>query len=71
MIASGRIGRDEDVVAILTGHALKDPDYTVNYHRGALVFKDAEGTTHQFRSTFSSLLIQVAPERDAILAALN
>ena len=26
------IDPDEDVVAILTGHQLKDPEYTVNYH---------------------------------------
>jgi threonine synthase len=71
MIDSGRIDPDEDVVAILTGHALKDPDYTVNYHRGVLVFRNAAGTTHQLRSTFSSPLIPVAAERDAILAALD
>lgn len=28
------IGRDERVVCILTGHALKDPDAVVNYHAG-------------------------------------
>ncbi len=30
------VERDEDVVAILTGHVLKDPDYTVRYHLGEL-----------------------------------
>ncbi len=30
------IDRDEDVVAILTGNVLKDPDYTVRYHLGDL-----------------------------------
>ncbi|MEK7450349.1 MAG: threonine synthase, partial [Patescibacteria group bacterium] len=28
--------KNETVVAILTGHILKDPDYTVRYHRGEL-----------------------------------
>lgn len=30
------IDPDEDVVAILTGHQLKDPEYTVNYHQDNL-----------------------------------
>jgi threonine synthase len=32
--AEGVIGSDERVVCILTGHALKDPSATVNYHMG-------------------------------------
>jgi threonine synthase len=31
-----RIDPGEDVVAILTGHVLKDPDYTIRYHSGEL-----------------------------------
>ena len=31
-----RIDPDEDVVAILTGNVLKDPDYTLRYHSGEL-----------------------------------
>lgn len=34
LIEEGVIGRDERVVCILTGHQLKDPDATVNYHTG-------------------------------------
>jgi threonine synthase len=34
LIDEGVIGRDERVVCILTGHALKDPDATVKYHTG-------------------------------------
>jgi threonine synthase len=36
LAAAGKIGRDESVVAVLTGHVLKDPDYVNNYHRGTL-----------------------------------
>ena len=35
------IQRDEDVVAVLTGNLLKDPDYIYHYHTGQL--KDPEG----------------------------
>ncbi len=33
-MADGTIGKDEDVVCILTGHELKDADVTVKYHTG-------------------------------------
>jgi threonine synthase len=32
LVASGRADRSEDVVCVLTGHMLKDADYTVDYH---------------------------------------
>lgn len=34
--AAGVIPPDADVVAVLTGHVLKDPDYIYRYHTGAL-----------------------------------
>ncbi len=36
LVAAGTIARDARVVAILTGHVLKDPDAIVGYHRGTL-----------------------------------
>jgi threonine synthase len=33
LVASGVIGRDERVVAVLTGHVLKDPGILVKYHQ--------------------------------------
>lgn len=32
LLADGTIGKDERVACVLTGHVLKDPDATVNYH---------------------------------------
>ena len=34
LLADGTIGKDETVACVLTGHQLKDPDVTVNYHKG-------------------------------------
>jgi threonine synthase len=34
---AGVIAPDEDVVGVLTGHLLKDPDYVYRYHTGQLV----------------------------------
>jgi threonine synthase len=36
LVAEGVIRPDERVVAILTGHLLKDPDATIKYHSGTL-----------------------------------
>ncbi len=36
LIAAGIIPADADVVAVLTGHVLKDPDYIYRYHTGVL-----------------------------------
>jgi len=36
LTAQGVIDREADVVAVLTGHVLKDPDYIYNYHTGQL-----------------------------------
>ena len=33
----GKIAPSESVVLLLTGHTLKDPDYTINFHRGDLL----------------------------------
>jgi len=44
LVADGRVGREETAILLLTGHTLKDPEYTINYHRGAL-FSDSELAT--------------------------
>ena len=62
---------DEEIVAILTGHVLKDPDYTVNYHRGTLRYTDRDGKTIEIQSNYANSFTQVPADRDAILAALN
>ncbi len=36
LVADGRIAREADVVAVLTGNLLKDPDYIYRYHTGRL-----------------------------------
>ena len=39
--AKGVIASGETVVLVLTGHTLKDADYTIDFHRGTLL-KDEE-----------------------------
>jgi threonine synthase len=37
LISKGEIKPNEDVVAVLTGHLLKDPTSVIAYHEGSLV----------------------------------
>jgi len=41
--ADGKIGSGETVVLVLTGHTLKDADYTIDFHRGTLLKEDELG----------------------------
>ncbi len=41
LAAAGSVDRDETIVCVLTGHLLKDPDYTVDYHFGRLTHDGA------------------------------
>jgi threonine synthase len=37
LLAEGRVAKADSVVLLLTGHTLKDADYTINFHRGTLL----------------------------------
>lgn len=71
LVAAGALDPGEDVVAILTGHVLKDPDYTVSYHAGTLSYKDKSGVVHPLASNFANAFVKLPAERDAILRALG
>ena len=61
----------EKVVAILTGHQLKDPEYTVNYHFGKLELDGVEGGTRKIESGFGNPPIRVAADLDTIRELLK
>ena len=57
LIAQGKITREERVVIVLTGHTLKDSDYTINYHRGELLFpEEMAGATAAQQAEHAGLL---------------
>lgn len=76
MIESDSLDRDEDVIAVLTGNVLKDPDYTVQYHADEL-FTDAERETRTVRaegklaSNFANRPVRVSANRDDILRVIQ
>ena len=57
MIASG-----DDVVAVLTGHVLKDPEYILNYHSGKLA---------GIGSTYANRPVQVEASAAALRSAIE
>ena len=44
--AQGKIGAAETVVLVLTGHTLKDADYTIDFHKGTLLSAE-EASGHE------------------------
>jgi len=72
LVAEGVIGPDERVACILTGHMLKDPNLTVNYH--SLSENDLAAKYKEYRITtavHSNKPISVANDLDKIIAALE
>ena len=66
LTAAGTIDRAADVVAVLTGHLLKDPDYIYCYHTGELKAPDGSA----IRSTFGNRPIVVPNDPEKITALL-
>lgn len=75
MVAANQIGRDETVVAVLTGHVLKDTDYAIDYHRGTLFTHDRSDAESQeerrLTSTYGNHAARVKADKDAILKHLE
>ena len=65
--AAGVIADDADVVAVLTGNVLKDPDYIYKYHTGQLKAPDGA----ELESTFGNQPIVVANDPDRIASLLE
>ena len=67
LTAAGVIRPDADVVAVLTGNVLKDPDYIYRYHTGAL--KDPEDRL--IDSTFGNQPVVVDNDEEKIASILS
>jgi len=67
LTAAGTIAGSADVVAVLTGNVLKDPDYIHRYHTSSLCAPD--GTL--LRSTYANPPVVVPADADRIAALLD
>ncbi len=75
LVAAGHIRRAESVVAVLTGHVLKDPDYVSHYHRGTLALdvgaQDGSHKPQRIGGSFRNVPEHVAATKAAILESLE
>jgi len=67
LVADGVIQAHESVVAVLTGHLLKDTDYVMQYHNNSLVAPD---NTH-IAGNFANRPIRTSASRDALRKLLT
>ena len=67
LVADGTINEGETVVAVLTGHLLKDTDYVMKYHNQSLVAPDGE----RIPSRFANSPIRVSASAEMIKALLK
>jgi len=75
LVASKIIRHKESVVAVLTGHLLKDPDYVSHYHLGTLSLPPPGGgeerAGQKIHGAFRNPPERVAASKDAILESLD
>ena len=65
--AAGVMGASDDVVAVLTGNLLKDPDYIYGYHTDGLTAPGGE----KLESTYGNRPVVVANDAERIAALLG
>ncbi|HKV05457.1 MAG TPA: threonine synthase [Candidatus Acidoferrales bacterium] len=72
LVAAGHIRQHDNVVAVLTGHMLKDPGYVSQYHRGTLTL-DSDGSAPplHIEGKFQNAPVHVPASKAAILATLE
>lgn len=71
LLAEEKIGLHESVVLLLTGHTLKDSDYTINYHRGTLLRADEIGQLGAEIEATRRNTIELDADVDAVLRELE
>ena len=75
LVATGRVGREERAVLLLTGHTLKDSDYTIRFHKDELLSREEEAAeSRQERAAHAALRkppIVLDADRDSILRTLD
>jgi threonine synthase len=75
LVAADKIHGGASVIAVLTGHVLKDPDYVSHYHRGTLTLESAEqGEAPKpihIPGAFCNAPVKIAASKQAILESLE
>jgi threonine synthase len=69
--AKGAVASGETVVLVLTGHTLKDADYTIEFHRGTLLSAEEKAGVDAQIEPLRRDAVQMDASADAVLAALK
>ncbi len=74
LVAAGAIRPEQTVVAVLTGHLLKDTDYVINYHSNKLAMvrpAPEEDKKETIEGTYANQPVRVKATREAITEQLD
>lgn len=65
LVAQGRVQTGERVVLLLTGHTLKDPEYTIDFHKQLLAMDEPEAAAYRRPP------LVLEPNESVVMAALE
>jgi threonine synthase len=71
LVAEGKVAPSDTVVLLLTGHTLKDSDYTIDFHRGTLLQPEEAAPVLPEIEALRRNAIEVEATPQAVLAALE
>jgi threonine synthase len=69
--AQGKVTAADSVVLVLTGHTLKDADYTIDFHRGSLLQPEEAAGREAEITALRRNAVSVDATPEAVLAALK
>jgi threonine synthase len=70
-IRQGKVQPSESVVLVLTGHTLKDSEYTIDFHRGTLLMAEETAGLQQELADKRRATISLEASPDAVLRVLE
>jgi threonine synthase len=71
LVAQGKVAPSDTVVLLLTGHTLKDADYTIDFHRGTLLKPEEAEPVLPEIAALRRDAVEVEATPDAVLKALK
>jgi threonine synthase len=70
-VRQGRVRPSESVVLLLTGHTLKDSEYTIDFHREKLLTAEESAGLEQELADRRRAMISLEASSDAVLRVLE
>jgi threonine synthase len=71
LVRQGKIDRTESVVLLLTGHTLKDSEYTIDFHRDKLLTREESAGLERELAERRRATLSLEASSDAVLRVLE